>query len=301
MTSKPESTRTDSLDRFIFEDKDIRACVTGLSHSFVENSSHQNYPAEIQVLLGEFMVASTLLSSSLKFEGRLVLQLRSANEISLIMAECNHQGDVRAYAQYQEEWFANKENQFSFEDFKGATLAITIEPDIGEAYQGIVPLEGKNVGECLQAYFVQSEQLQSYFFLFCDGESAKGFMLQQLPAQLIKDNETRELHWESLKILAATLSSQELLSLSSEELMHRLFHEEQVRLLEQSPVQFSCSCSKARMDKALISIGIEELDGVLLEQGQIDISCEFCKKAYVYGQDEINELFEGSDIPKVIH
>jgi molecular chaperone Hsp33 len=219
----------------------------------------------------------------------------------MIIAECNHQGDVRAFAQYQEAWFANELNNFNFARFEGATLAITIEPDVGEAYQGIVPLEGNNLGECLQAYFIQSEQLQSHFFIVCEGDHAVGFMLQQLPAQLVKESDERELHWESLKILAATLSTQELLTLTSTELMHRLFHEEQLRFLEESPIQFACSCSKERMDKALISLGFEELNSILLELGQITINCEFCKQGYIYGHEDINNLFDDSEPTKTIH
>jgi molecular chaperone Hsp33 len=258
--------------------------------------------------LGEFIAASVLLASNLKFEGRLVLQLRSDSDISLLMAECKHNGEVRAYAQYNEKVIAeNKDKNFSFEMFRKGLLAMTIEPEVGESYQGIVSLSGKDGGEaknlavCLQNYFAQSEQLQSHFYLLSAGDFAVGFMLQQLPAQLEPNEQVRALHWEDIQYLAATLSEEELLTLDGQTIMHRLFHEDKVRFLDQSPIKFACSCSKERMDSALISLGRNELETILLEQGQIDMLCEFCKYGYVYGQTEINNLFSDFPPEKILH
>jgi len=220
------------------------------------------------------------------------------------MAECTDEGHVRAYAQYQdidESSLHAALGQFTFADFKDATLAMTIEPKSGEAYQGIVPLEGKNLAQCLQNYFLQSEQLGSHFYLLCEGEYARGFMLQQLPAQLEKNIEERQLHWEEVQILADTLTAQELLTLPSHTLMYRLFHEHQLRFLEQKPLQFKCSCSKQRMDNALASLGVEELQSILLEQGQIDVRCEFCKHGYIYAQQEVDELFTRESEQEIFH
>lgn len=304
------SLQDDVLDRYIFDNKDVRVAFVYLHNSIVENLRNQNYPPAVQKLLGEFICASALLASSLKFEGRLVLQLRAEAAVSLLMAECTDEGHVRGYAQYQAEYesqhqdsessdFEARLEQFSFADFKNGTLALTIEPKSGEAYQGIVPLEGENLAQCLQNYFLQSEQLGSHFYLLCEGQYARGFMLQQLPAQLEKNGETRILHWEEVTALADTLSAQELLTLPSTTLIYRLFHEHQLRFLEQKPLQFKCSCSKQRMDNALASLGAEELQSILVEQGQIDVRCEFCKHGYIYGQDEVSALFQ-KDTDKLI-
>lgn len=289
------SLQDDVLDRYIFENHDVRVCFVYLNKSIVENLRSQDYPPAVQKLLGEFITACALLAASLKFEGRLVLQLRANAAVSLLMAECTDEGHVRAYAQVNTEMdeqdLTLALEQFEFSDFRKGTLALTIEPKTGESYQGIVPLEGKNLAQCLQNYFLQSEQLESHFYLLCEGQYARGFMLQQLPAQLEKNSEVRLLPWEEVIILADTLTPQELLSLPSDKLMYRLFHEHQVRFLGQQSLQFKCSCSRQRMDNALASLGAAELQSILLEQGQIDVRCEFCKHGYIYAAQEVEALF----------
>ncbi len=287
-----DSWQGDVLERFIFDQRDVRACVVQLEQSIQDNHKHHSYPKALADLLSEFMVATALLSSSLKFEGRLVLQLRSQSEVPLLMAECNHHAQVRAYAQYQE-----LSSDFSFESLTKGTLAMTLEPEVGEPYQGIVPLMGQDLAQCLQFYFEQSEQLGSHFQLSVRNGKASGFMLQQLPPQYESEAEQRQQTWNDLKTLAETLETDELFGLNAQTIMHRLFHEFDVRFLEKAPVEFKCRCSKARMDQALVSLGQEELESILAEQGQIDMACEFCRQAYLYDQEEVRGLFETGSSP----
>lgn len=286
------TNKRDHLDRYLFDQKDLRASYVSLEQTLNDNHGHQHYSESLQNLLSEFMLACALLSSSLKFEGRLVLQLRSESRAPLIMAECNDQGHLRAYAKTDQRLQA----PLLFSELINGTLALTIQPSIGEAYQGIVPLDGNNLAECLQHYFVQSEQLQSHFYFYAKQGRAKGFMLQQLPTQLEKDTELREAHWEEVKSLAATLTEDELLSLDSETIMYRLYHQDEVRLLEQKDLQFRCSCSKEKMEKALISIGKDELDSILLEQGQIDMQCEFCQSGFIFDRADVTNLFTDEQV-----
>jgi molecular chaperone Hsp33 len=281
----------DFLERYIFENKDIRACYVSLEQALSENNNHHHYSESIQNMLGEFMTACALLSSSLKFEGRLVLQLRSNSEVPLIMAECNNEGRLRAYAQTEDE-----EYKLSFVDLKSGTLAFTIQPDEGEAYQGIVPLDGDSLSQCLQFYFMQSEQLESYFFMQAEKGQARGFMLQQLPAQLQPEKELRDRDWEDVQTLAETLSIEELFNLASLEIMHRLYHQDEVRFLERCELGFSCSCSKEKMEKALVSLGRNELEEILLEQGQIDMACEFCGMAFLFEHKDVARMFNDDGV-----
>lgn len=284
----------DILDRYIFDKKDLRACYVVLDKSLSENHSHHHYPEALQKLLGQFMAACALLSSGLKFEGRLLLHLRSDSRVPLLMAECRHQQALRAYAQLSESDSDDAKASFADFDFcelRRGTLALTLQPDVGESYQGIVPLDGDNLAQCLQYYFLQSEQLHSHFYLSCEQGQAYGFMLQQLPAQLEKDVTQRQEHWREAKTLVDTLSTEELMALPSQEIMHRLFHQDDVRFLGQTALHFACSCSKAKMENALVSLGREELESILLEQGQIDIQCEFCQKGFIFDQEDVAALF----------
>ncbi len=276
----------DFLDRYIFEEKDVRACYVSLKKSLFENHFHHHYPESVQGILGEFMAACALLSSSLKFEGRLVLQLRSESDAPLLMAECNHLGQVRAYAQLKEAC-----GEINFENLEKGVLALTIQPDSGEAYQGIVPLDGANLAACLKHYFFQSEQLESFFYFHTTTQEVKAFMLQQLPPQFEKDKENRRNDWETLQHLASTLSLEELSQLESQEIMRRLYHQEVLRFLDRKEIKFQCSCSLSKMEKALVSLGRNELEEILLEQGQIDMSCEFCQERHIFTQKEIAALF----------
>lgn len=289
------ATQIDVLERYLFDKKDLRASFVTLTQTLHDNHAHQAYSEDLQNLLAEFMLACALLSSSLKFEGRLVLQLRSQSKVPVIMAECNDLGHLRAYAKTETN-LKNPYEQLPFAEFKNGTLALTLQPKMGEAYQGIVPLDGNNLAECLQHYFVQSEQLQSHFYFYAKQGRARGFMLQQLPAQLEKDVENREAHWEEVKALAHTLSEEELLSLDSETIMHRLYHQDEVRLLENKTLQFRCSCSKEKMENALISLGQHELDAILLEQGEIDMQCEFCERGFIFERKDIASLFSDEQV-----
>lgn len=281
----------DFLDRYIFEQKDVRACYVSLKQSLFDNHFHHHYPESVQLILGEFMAACALLSSSLKFEGRLVLQLRSESDVPLLMAECNHLGQVRAYAQVNEAC-----SDITFEKLEKGVLALTVQPDQGEAYQGIVPLDGDNLAACLQHYFFQSEQLGSYFYFHSTAQQVHGFMLQQLPAQLEKDAVVTKNDWETLQYLAQTLSHEELSKLDSQEIIHRLFHQETIGFLERKQLEFHCSCSKSKMEKVLISLGRSELEEILIEQGQIDMSCEFCQQRHVFVEADIAALFSEQPI-----
>jgi len=295
-SSREQVKETDCLDRFIFAEKDIRACFVKLKDTLLENHQNQNYPDYVKQLLNEFMLGSVLLSSNLKFEGRLVLQLRSDSAISLIMAECNDEGQLRAYAQFED-----LPNDFSFSDLKGGTLAITVDPKEGEPYQGIVPLNGDDLAQCLRFYFQQSEQLNSHFYLFNNGEQAIGFMLQQLPAQLQKDQHTRDIDWQDLQTLANTLTQDEACSLSGEMIMYRLYHDYVLRFLGQTPLRFVCRCSKKKMDQALLSLGREEIEAIILEQGNIDMSCELCGSAYLYDLREALAIFDTDISHQTMH
>ena len=273
----------DKIQRFTFDNADIRGEIVGLQKSLQEVLSKHDYPEKLKLELGKLMAASALLSATLKYEGRLCLQVRLNGPVSLIQAETTNTGEIRAIARYEEE------QAIDDVELKGGHMVITLEPAVGKPYQGIVPLDSNNLNEALEHYFEQSEQLGSRFWLFCNGEVAAGFMLQQLPSSQLSDSDGDA--WDRISHFASTLKEDELLSLNNESILHRLYHEEEVRLYDKEPLSFACTCSKKRTGNALMQVGYEELQSILAEQGKISVDCQFCLQHYSFNSNQIAELF----------
>ncbi len=279
---------TDQLQRFIFDNTDIRGEITRLDKSYQDTVSNHNYPEVVAHLLGEFLAAATLLSATLKFEGTLTLQARSEGEIPLIMAEASSDHKIRAIAREAD---AATSTEFT-KLLADGQLIITVDPKQGQRYQGIVALEGNNLSECLEAYFLQSEQLSTRVWLASNRQQAVGMMLQELPPSEAIEASQRQQDWQHMTKLAETLTAEELLSLPFDELLYRLYHQEQVRMFEPSTMAFQCSCSETRTLNALRTLGREELDSIIAEAGAIDINCEFCHQHYSFDSNAISQLFE---------
>jgi molecular chaperone Hsp33 len=282
---------SDSILRFIFDATDIRGEWVQLDQSYRDALTHHHYPPAVRRLTGEFLAAVSLLGATLKFEGSIILQARSDGEIPLIMAEANSRQELRAIVHGAE--------QAVSEDFQGllgaGTLSITIDPVGGQRYQGIVPLDGDSLAACLESYFRQSEQLPTRIWLAADGARAGGLFLQELPTTGAV--EERVAQWQHLNALAATVRPEELLELPGDVLLHRLFHQEQLRLLRRESVQFRCSCSRHRTENMLVSLGRNELEQILAEQGEIAVNCEFCNQLYRFEPAQVAALFEPGGSP----
>ena len=280
-------TSADQLQRFSFDDVAIRGEVAHLNQAYQDVLSRHQYPQPIAVAVGKLMAATAMLSANLKFKGRLTLQIRLPGNISLIQAETDEQGQLRAIARYDEN---QPSEELSFED---GQMVITIEPDQGQRYQGITMIEGGDVAAALEEYFVQSEQLASRFWLMCDGQQAAGFMLQQLPSKRTDDDIDA---WDRVSHLAATIKQQELLELANEELLHRLYHEENVRVYPASALSFHCTCSRDRLANALHQVGKTAISEMIEESGHIDVNCEFCQQHYRFDETDMSELFPENNL-----
>jgi molecular chaperone Hsp33 len=293
---KPQPTTDDQARRFLFEEADIRGESVHLNSAYRETLTLHQYADGVGRLLGEFLAAAVLLSSNLKFEGKLVLQVRSEGEIPLLMVECDHTLRVRGIARGAEHATSNSNDQL----LSNGQLAITVDPTHGQRYQGIVPLQQGSLAASLDAYFEQSEQLKTRIWLAADGQRAGGLLLQQLPTQITNDGAQRQQQWEHACALAATLKDTELLELDSEQLLHRLYHEDPVRLFEPSRVRFHCPCSRERTRNALATLSSEELEELLEEQGSITMDCEFCNRQYHFNRSDLTRVLKG-DGTKTLH
>ncbi len=264
----------DSLQKFVFEHAPIRGEVVRLDATFRAVLERRAYPEPVQRLLGEFMVAAALLASTLKFEGRLILQVEADGPLKLLMVECSSERTLRALAQWHEGIAALPLSDLA----RDGRLAITIEPRKGgERYQGIVGLEGTSVAQAIERYFASSEQLDTRLWLATGGEQAAGMLLQRLPGEA-PDADL----WPRAVLLGETLTRQELLALPVQDLLTRLYHEEDIRLFSSAPMSFRCSCSRERVERVLRMLGREEVGQILAEQGKISVNCEFCGAHYAF-------------------
>lgn len=290
-------SNTDFIQRILFDDLDVRGVVAHLDSSYQEILERAEYPLVIQKLLGEMLAAVSLLSSTLKFEGRISLQAQGEGNLRLLMAQCNHHHDLRAIARLEGE--VDSEAAFN-EMWQNGRFVMTIEPEEGQRYQGVVPLESATLAGCIEAYFRQSEQLHTQVHLAADGARAAGFLLQVMPSAGTADQD-----WEHIATLGATLSTQELLELPTEEMLHRLYHEDKCRLFDQEPMQFKCDCSRQRSADALKLMTEKELMEMAQEQeGVLEISCHFCNEVYRFDTADIQALFSPKgtdDLSSTVH
>lgn len=291
----------DRLTRFLLEAAGVRGVRVHLDEAWREIASRAEYPRQVSLLLGQAVVATALLTAHAKVEGRLSLQLRGEQgPLRLLFAECTAAGTLRGIARLDEDEAIEDGNGApgpasppgtDLRDFgPGAILAITIEnpsPSGREPmrYQGLVPLEAPTLAGALEDYFRQSEQLPTRLLLVADASRAAGIMLQKLPGDAGDDD-----GWTRASALLDTLAPQELLDWPVATLLHRLYHEDGARLMDQRPLRFHCSCSRERVADVLRSLGEEEARAAAAE-GMAEIRCEFCGQRYHFDADAIGALF----------
>ena len=277
----------DLLNRFLFEDLGIRGEWVKLTTSWQAAKQHQQGPQNAQLQLGQALAAVVMLSATVKFKGSMILQAQGDGDFKALVAQSTHDRKIRGLIRSNDHVPTG-----SLETVFGqGRLVITIEPDNAQPYQGIVPLQGKNLAAALQTYFEQSEQLKTRIWLFANETHAVGLLLQELPAQ---NNDQAD--WERIEILAGTVTEQELLELDCGNLLYRLFNEEKVRLFDAEPVEFKCTCSRSRVERTLRALGEEELKDILQEQDTIEVDCEFCSQHYVFDRVDVETLLSQENV-----
>ncbi len=286
------------LNRYLFEDLSVRGELVQLDDTYQHIISSKEYPTAVQNLLGELLVATSLLTATLKFEGSITLQLQGDGPVSLAVINGDHDQKVRGVAR----WEGDISDDASLHQLMGkGHLVITISPDKGERYQGIVALEGENLAECLEEYFLRSEQLKTKLW-FRLGEyngkpHAAGMLLQVMP-----DGTGSEDDFDHLEKLTSTIKDEELFSLEANELLYRLYNQESVQLFEAQPVEFYCGCSRQRSASAIITVEKEEIYDILTKEGTISLHCDYCGTNYSFDENEVTALFEQAEAEnKTVH
>lgn len=280
--------KSDLLQRFIFDNAPIRGEWVSLQESWQEVLNRREYPAAIRRALGEMMGAAALLTATVKISGRLVLQIKSKGPVNLMMVECTSANTLRAFAQWEGEIADN----LGLKDLTGeGTLAITIEVEgAKQPYQGVVSVRGNSIADTLETYFEKSEQLATKIWLYANDHNVAGLLLQQLPSEAAAKQHAEE-DWSRISQLAATVTNEELLTLEMETLLHRLFHEEQVRLFEPTELRFACTCSRERVAETISMLGQDEVDQIIDAEGGIEVACEFCNEHYHFDKVDVAEIF----------
>jgi molecular chaperone Hsp33 len=282
-------TNHDTRQQFLFDGTDIRGEITSLSGSYKAIVNQQQYPDTVARLFGQFLVAASLLSARLKYSGIVTIQAMGNGALTTVMAECAEGSKLRGIVRGE---FDGLNKAEKLKDFLGsATLAITIEPENGERYQGIVPMDADNLSDCLEHYFNQSEQLPTLIKISADTNIASGVMVQQMPSRQAEEKTTAD--WAHVASLMNTLQPEEQLTLSHIDQLYRLFHEEGVRVFEPQDLHFFCSCSRHRTERALMSIGREEVVDIHKQEGVVAITCEFCAEQYLFDMNQIEAMFNG--------
>lgn len=276
---------SDNLYRFLFQDKHVRGELVQLSSSLDKMLLNHDYPFPVKKLLAELVAATSLLTATLKLEGEIAVQIQGDGPLRFAAVNGNNQQQFRGIARLRSELQGD-----NFRDLVGdGHMLVTITPNQGERYQGIIPLTGESLAQTLESYFAQSEQLPTRLYLFTDIQPqhsrASGFMLQVLPV----NQQQAKIDFNELAILSDTLSAEETLNLPVEQLLYRLYHEEVIELFTPQSVSFVCGCSREKSEAAIISLGKAIIDEHIAE-GKLEINCDYCQNNYIFDRNDLQKL-----------
>ncbi|WEF28465.1 Hsp33 family molecular chaperone HslO [Klebsiella aerogenes] len=279
-------TQHDQLHRYLFENYAVRGELVTVSETLEQILANHSYPQPVKTVLSELLVATSLLTATLKFAGDITVQLQGDGPLSLAVINGNNQQQLRGVARVQGEIPEGADLKTMVGN---GYLVITISPQEGERYQGVVGLEGDTLAACLEDYFQRSEQLPTRLIIRTgehDGKAmAGGMLLQVMPAQ-----DAQLTDFEHLATLTETIKAEELFTLPANDVLWRLYHEEEVTVYDPQDVEFKCTCSRERCADALKTLPDEEVDSILADEGEIDMHCDYCGNHYLFNAMDIAEI-----------
>jgi molecular chaperone Hsp33 len=302
----------DQLQKFMFNAAPVRGEIVSLRNTWQEVLARRSYPAPVRNVLGEMTAACALLSANLKFDGTLIMQIYGDGPVTMLVVQCSSDLSLRATAK-----LADDHAERITEDMSLAQLlnqhgrgrcVITLDPKDKkpghQPYQGIVPLSGEHgplgsMAEVLEHYMHHSEQLDTRMWLAANTDRAVGMLLQKLPGDggiVPHPGEHDADTWQRVCHLGSTLSVDELLGEEPETVFRRLFWQENVQHFEPAATRFQCSCSREKVGGMLKMLGREEVDGVLVERGSVEVHCEFCNQRYEFDAVDVAQLFVAKEI-----
>lgn len=275
----------DSLQRFLFEHASIRGEIAHVNATYQTIMQQHSYPPQVKNLLGQALVSCLLLAGSIKFKGEISLQFHGDKRLPLLLAQCDHDLQLRAFAKFQE---GHDTVDYEQAFLQGKMVLLINQYNQTQVYQSVVPITSTSMSDNLMHYFAQSEQIASKVWLAVNDEMAAGMLLQLMPGQ---NTLQREQFWEYAVQIGQTISEDELLNLDNPTLLHRLYHETVLRLYNARPVHFKCRCSPEKMKQVLTVLGEDDVKQLLVEKGQVDVACDFCNKHYTFDAIDVTLLF----------
>jgi molecular chaperone Hsp33 len=289
---------TDKLTKFIFDDGAVRGELVELQATWQTILKHRHYPTPVQNLLGELTAAAALLCANLKFNGSMILQIHGDGAIQLLVVECNNQLQLRSTVKLLKNApISANANLTELVNAHGhGRFVITLDPSDKSSgqqpYQGIIPLQGKNIAAVIENYMRLSEQLDTKLWLAANGQVSRGMLLQRLPDK--SDAMQQEDHqdtWQRACLLGNTLGAEELLNTYAATLMHRLFWQETLRVFDAQPVSYACTCNRGKVSHMLTMLGKAEVTEAVTSLGKLEIHCDFCGKPYYFDAVDCAQLF----------
>lgn len=294
MTHSPSR---DAITRFVFEQAPVRGVLVTLDETARAILDCHPYPPALRRVLAELLAASALLSSTLKFTGSLIVQLQGSGPVRLLVVECNEALQLRATAQWDEQRTTAFGPAATLAELAGGAaqgrLVITLDPKgNGTLYQGIVTLETASVAALIEHYLATSEQLASRLLLATDGSRAGGLLVQRLPGGDAHGELGEDTTWARADELLTQIDPVTLLAPgTAEALLVEAFPHDDLRVFRPKPVSFRCSCSRERVERALRIAGRAEIESILAERDDVEVTCEFCNRTYAFAPAEARAVF----------
>ena len=310
----PRSNSDDIIVPFQVGETAVRGRLVRLGPAIDEILQRHDFPLPLKQLIGETAALVAMLGAALKFEGKLILQAQGDGPVSMIVADYTVGGALRATAKIQDgqdETVGTAQGPELHFLLRKGHMVMTIDQGADmERYQGVVPLEGPTIAKATVSYFAQSEQIPTAIELAVgritdeNGKEtwrAGGIMAQFMAAEggnrergqeIIMEDDDREA-WNRAAILLETVKADELLDpmVPPEQLLYRLYHEDGVRVFDPSPAHFGCTCNREKIAAVLSQYTRADIDD-MIEDGAIEVTCDFCRTAYRFELDETGEQFK---------
>lgn len=280
---------SDILQRFLFDHMPVRGEYIHLTHTFQTIVNQHQYTAPVRQLLGEALAIAGLLNAMIKFEGRLTIQFRGNGKLKLLLAQCNHQLQMRGLVKCDGEITYDS----LMDAFQNGVLVIMLDSyQTTNRYQSIISWRGHSLAESIEIYFKESEQLRTKIWLNVNKQQAVGFLLQTLPEKEAEKKSILSPHFDHLLNLSMQLSNEHLQNDSLEDLLRFLYPHEIIRIFPEALVSFFCACTRKRSEEAISLLGEKEALDEIVTKKVIVVTCDFCNKEYAFDKKDVMQIFE---------
>ena len=277
--------QTDYVQRFLFENLDIRGRLVCLTGAWQRMLDGRGYPEDIVTLLGHTTALNTLLGANQKGAGRVTLQVQGTGPVKLLVADCTAELRIRGMAHYRKDDIPQESERNLLGDGR---LSVTLEDlKSGKFYQSLVPLEGETLEQIFMHYLSQSEQLQAYLRLYANDGALAGLLLEKLPNADMRDPDG----WNRVTHFANTLTLEETRDAQPYDLLTRVFPEELMRVFRLYAVEYHCPYDEGKVKDMLKGLGRREVESILAERGEVVIRNEMCNHEYRFDAEAIARLF----------